>query len=315
MENPILTIIICSYNYGDFLATAIESVLHEKFSSFEILIIEDCSTDQSPSIVKQYAEKYSCIRVIWHEKNKGLFETVNESISEAKGKYVHILSADDYRLPGFIEKTMEILLKNPDLGFCCSDFGYVVKKEKTADQLISQKLIKNVHSPIIFKPHEIIKVFQNTSFWVAGSSTIVKKELLIKYGKFKPELKFHCDLFLFYNIAMNESFAYIPETLSVLVMHAKSYGEENEAKNLQVNREIYRYLLNFLFLSENKRMRYDFMKATVLHTAFETLGKKQFIFKPKYWPFFFYFFMKYLRRRKNKIFRKKFNPLECVSKL
>ncbi len=69
---PILTVMMPSYNYARYLREAIETILNQSFSDFELLIVEDGSSDGSPEIVREYMQKDSRIRAVFHPKNKGM---------------------------------------------------------------------------------------------------------------------------------------------------------------------------------------------------------------------------------------------------
>lgn len=94
MTQPIITIYITNFNYGPFIGKAIESVLSQTFQDFEIIIIDDGSTDNSYEIIEQY-EPHPKISVIY-QKNKGLTVSNNIAISVAKGQFIMRLDADDY---------------------------------------------------------------------------------------------------------------------------------------------------------------------------------------------------------------------------
>ena len=124
MRDPILTIMMPSYNYAQFLRQAIETILNQSFSDFEFLIVEDGSSDGSPEIIKEYMRQDSRIHAVFHPRNQGMLQCVNEGTALAKGKYIHYLAADDFRYPGFLQRCMDVLLSNPELGMCCTQFHY-----------------------------------------------------------------------------------------------------------------------------------------------------------------------------------------------
>ena len=96
-EEPLVTVGIISYNNSRFLAKCIESVLNQTYKNIELIIIDDCSVDDSIEQIKLYEKKYSNIRAIFHEGNSGSPDrAIQETISEAKGKYLMWLSSDDY---------------------------------------------------------------------------------------------------------------------------------------------------------------------------------------------------------------------------
>ena len=91
---PLLTVVIPVYNVERYLKRCIESVLAQEWKDYEILLVDDGSTDHSPQICDDYVKDYDFISVI-HKENGGLSEARNTGISHAKGEYVYFPDSDD----------------------------------------------------------------------------------------------------------------------------------------------------------------------------------------------------------------------------
>lgn len=102
------SIIVPVYNVEAFLEECIESILNQEYKNFEILLIDDGSTDNSGQLCDEYAKKYSCIRT-YHKENGGLSDARNCGISHAKGNYLIFIDSDDWILEGCLEKFAAIL--------------------------------------------------------------------------------------------------------------------------------------------------------------------------------------------------------------
>ena len=103
------------YNSKKFLDESIKSILNQTFKDFEFIIINDCSTDKSLEIIKEYQNKDKRIKVINNKKNIGGPPSRNKGIKEAKGKYIAIMDSDDISLPKRLEKQYNYLEKNKDI--------------------------------------------------------------------------------------------------------------------------------------------------------------------------------------------------------
>ena len=101
-----LTIIIPVYNVEDYLETCLDSVINQELVDYEVILVDDGSTDSSGTICDEYASNYSEINVI-HQENKGLSAARNKALREAKGEYILFLDSDDFLVP----KTIPLLLK------------------------------------------------------------------------------------------------------------------------------------------------------------------------------------------------------------
>ena len=121
IEKPVISVYIITYNHAAFIAQAIESVLMQKHNyAWEILIGDDCSTDNTPEILKSYAEKYpQLIKLFLRPKNIGYVKNTAELMVAAKGKYVASLDGDDYWIdPLKLQKQVSFLETHPGFAIC-----------------------------------------------------------------------------------------------------------------------------------------------------------------------------------------------------
>lgn len=107
-----VTVFIPCYNAGRFISETIDSILVQTYQDFEILIIDDGSTDNSSEILNQYAEKDERIRILKNKRNRGIGYTRNRGVREARGKYLAIMDADDISVPSRLEKEVQYLEKH-----------------------------------------------------------------------------------------------------------------------------------------------------------------------------------------------------------
>lgn len=118
IANPEISVVMSVYNEEIYLRSAIESVLNQTFRNFEFIIINDCSTDETNDILKEFEAKDN--RIILYEKPinkgfKGFVENLNIGISKARGKYIARMDADDLCLPDRLEKQFNFLEENPEV--------------------------------------------------------------------------------------------------------------------------------------------------------------------------------------------------------
>ena len=111
---PIVSIVLPVYNGERFLRSSIESVLGQTFEAWELIIVDDCSTDGSGDIIKKYAEIDSRIRIIHNEVNRKLPASLNIGFAEAKCDYLTWTSDDNIYLPQALEKMVSFLAENND---------------------------------------------------------------------------------------------------------------------------------------------------------------------------------------------------------
>lgn len=115
-----ISVILPVYNSQDYVREAIQSVLNQTYSDFELIIINDGSTDNSSGIIESFKDKR--IMYINNSKNSGLISTLNEGLRRANGKYIARMDADDICLPDRFQKQVEVLEKSDDVVLVSSDF-------------------------------------------------------------------------------------------------------------------------------------------------------------------------------------------------
>jgi glycosyltransferase involved in cell wall biosynthesis len=119
MNQQLISVIMPSYNSEQFIAEAIESVRAQTYPHWELLITDDCSTDNTVEIVKQYVVKDARIKLFRLEQNSGAGVARNKSIEAATGRYIALLDSDDMWKPQKLERQIDFMTKNR-YQFVCS---------------------------------------------------------------------------------------------------------------------------------------------------------------------------------------------------
>jgi glycosyltransferase involved in cell wall biosynthesis len=281
-EDIILSVVIPNFNHASYLEARIKSILDQFESNMELIIIDDGSTDNSIEIIEKFSLIDARVRLIRLEKNGGVNNAVNIGLNHAKGKYASFLSADDIILEGFFRKTLDLLISNPSLGICCSNFGYT--NHDNPNQFKATILIKNLKSEVVFKtPQDALMAIRTNRMFIPGHTSILKKSSILKKGGFNETYNFASDWYLNNAIALEEGFGYIPETLSVMRFLPNSYSAVC-FKNKILKKNTYWALLNMFFKNENKTLYNAFLKGRLLDDISKTM-LFSLIHRPKYWPF------------------------------
>jgi glycosyltransferase involved in cell wall biosynthesis len=141
----LVSILMPVYNAEKHLAEAIESILNQSFTDFEFLIINDGSTDRSEDIILSFSDPR--IRYIKNESNLKLIKILNKGIQLCTGKYIVRMDADDISHPERIQKQVEFMESNPEIGICGSWFetfgnveNKVVKYKESHDEIMTRML-------------------------------------------------------------------------------------------------------------------------------------------------------------------------------
>lgn len=119
MNNPpLVSVLLTAWNREKFIAEAIENVLAQTFTDFELIIVDDASTDGTVDIIKQYAAKDARIRFYVNEKNLGDYPNRNKVATYATGKYIKYTDSDDVLYEHALQVMVSAMQKFPDAGFC-----------------------------------------------------------------------------------------------------------------------------------------------------------------------------------------------------
>lgn len=130
----VFSIVVPVYNVELYLAECLDSILNQDFCSMEVICVEDCSTDKSLQVLRKYEER-DRIRVIRHEKNKGLSEARNTGINHAKGEYILFVDSDDVLAHNAIAKLYDVI-KEQQFDVVYFDYRKFVKIENGYEEVL-----------------------------------------------------------------------------------------------------------------------------------------------------------------------------------
>lgn len=160
MTNPKITVVMAVYNGEKYIRESISCVLQQTFTDFELLLINDGSTDNSMSIVEEFNDPR--IRILHNAKNSGILFTRNRGLQEAFGKYIAVLDCDDLCSTNRLELQYNYLEANPEVAVCgtwgimidenSTVFGHKIMPETNKDLVAIQMLFTNqfIHSSVVF---------------------------------------------------------------------------------------------------------------------------------------------------------------------
>ncbi len=202
MKNPLVSVVISCFNYGRYIEECVESVLNQSFKNFEIIIIDDGSTDNSESIINKY-KKHETIRCFW-QHNRGQANAKNRGIFESKGEFIAFLDADDVWLSNKLEKQL-ILFKDVKVGVVYSTARFL----NTNGEELFLKSGKGYFKPRRGFVGEYL-IFDNFIYF---SSSIVRKECFANVGYFDEQIKMGIDWDLWLRISKYYKFDYVDDPL------------------------------------------------------------------------------------------------------
>jgi len=160
MNQPAISIVLPTYNGSKYIDASIDSCLAQTFKDFELIIVNDCSTDDTASIIESYAAKDSRIKVIHNVFNKKLPLSLNEGFNVARGIYHTWTSDDNYYAPHALQVLFETLEKDKSIDFIYSDYTIINDKSEVTGKRtfgdINEKLFQGCSACFLYK-EEIYK--------------------------------------------------------------------------------------------------------------------------------------------------------------
>lgn len=154
-STPLISVIIPTYNVEKFIVDAIRSVSLQTYSNIEIIVVDDFSTDNTFSILKEIEQNEKRLKLYRNNKNSGIVQTLNYALSISSGEFIVRMDGDDLCEPYKFEKQLNYLLDNPDIALVGCDVysidekGNVLNKVKTSNNVFCTKKILKYVSPVL----------------------------------------------------------------------------------------------------------------------------------------------------------------------
>lgn len=235
---PKVSIVIPAYNAIAYLPETVESVLKQTFTNFELLIIDDGSSDQTVEWASQITDQR--VKLI-SQKNQGLSGARNTGIAHAQGDYVALLDADDIWEPTKLEKQVPYLEGDPAVGLVDTWTVLADEQGKSTGQVFGSRTEGDVWKRLVeFK-----------TVCCCGSSSLIRRSCFETVGVFNRDLRFLEDLDMFIRIAAHYSFAVVKEPLVRYRQHP-----DNMSKNCQGMLEAFRTIIEKAFQSAPVELLY-----------------------------------------------------------
>lgn len=254
MQMTKVSVIIPVYNGEKYLSETLDSIIGQTFTDWEIVAVNDGSSDNSLNVLCEYQSKLGLKMKVINQKNRGVSVARNVAIDTSEGEYLAFIDADDIWLPEKLEKQIELLEDNRNVALVYSNLLNLIGKNKTQrKQLINKKL----HRGKIFDP---LFYFN----FIPLSSVVVRKKIIEKYGNFNIHYKIIQDYDILLRIAEDNEIDYVNDKLLLYRIHINNISSNVEVKdkeNLELIKEWIQkkpYLVNsFKFNIKMVQMDYD----------------------------------------------------------
>ena len=235
MSPPLVSICVPTYNGGQYLAECLESIQAQSWRDFEVLILDDCSTDNTKAIALDFASMDERFKVISNVANLGLVGNWNRCVELASGAWIKFVFQDDALAPDGVERLLAATKSDTALVACSREFTF---EDETPEELRSwyfanRHLIERAWghsrsvSPSEFREATLAKPGAN---WVGEpTSVLFRREVFERFGQFNPDLIMSCDLEYWTRLAVNLGFEWVADRLAIFRIHEAATSATNRA--------------------------------------------------------------------------------------
>ncbi len=223
---PLVSVLMTAYNREQYIEEAIESVLASSYTNFELIITDDCSTDNTIEIAKGYEQKDSRIRIYLNDKNLKDYPNRNKAATYAKGKYIKYLDSDDTIYPDGLEYCISAMEKYPEAGIGMLFF----QKEYSGEDPVcwdSEKVIRH---------HFLVRGCLN----IGPSGSIIRRDVFETSGGFDTRFGVASDNYFNIRLAAHHPVVFLPQEFFFYRIHD---GQEIKDKRGYIQN-------NYLYLKE-----------------------------------------------------------------
>jgi hypothetical protein len=202
---PVVSVVVPCYNYGRFLDACITSIVSQEGVRVRVLVIDDCSTDDSAEVAARLASEHDEVELRRHEVNAGHIATYNEGLlGWADGDYVTLLSADDELTPGSLSRSVKIMEDNPSVGLV---YGVV---EEFSDGTAAPAPASGSWKPIVYRGADWLRRrARQTVNVVPTPGTVLRTTVQHEVGGYNPLLTHAGDQDMWQRVALVADIGYV----------------------------------------------------------------------------------------------------------
>ena len=219
-HSPIVSVIMPTYNGEKYIGSAIDSILCQSLSDWELIVVDDCSNDATLSILREIED--ARLRVIHNERNEGIANSLNRAVAVAVGKYVAFQDHDDVSLPDRLRIQCQFLEENPEVGMVGSSCRIIDE----SGNLVRDALVRCNDAELRW-----CLIWYNPFF---HTTLMARRSAITKIGGYSPDpnYRFSEDYEMMSRLAMSYPVANLPQPLACWRTHAESASERNTMRQL-----------------------------------------------------------------------------------
>lgn len=241
IKEGLISVIVGNYNTPEkYLRESIDSILQQTYSDFELIIVDDCSTDNSLEVIRSYTDPR--IKVLCNEENRGLAYSLNRALDICQGEYVARMDCDDVCFPQRFERQIAYMRDNPDVILCGTHIRFI---DENGDSPRGDWKIGFIDDPETYRIHLL---FSNYPMIVHPSWMFNRRLLLEHNVRYKEQYKYSQDFAMLVSCAASGRCAIMPDVLLKYRNHGVSASGKHKKEQIEFDYEIIQEQLDELHL-------------------------------------------------------------------
>ena len=211
MKKPLVTIICTCYNHQNYVVETLDSIKNQTYTNIEIVVVDDCSADNSVSVIKKWISNQPNLKLIVNDKNLGLTKSFNNAVTFSKGAYLMDLAADDVLARNCIEKLINSYtsFNNPNIGIIYSNATMIDENGCFISDFFDERRMEEIQFNI---KQKFYKTILADSTYMCSISALYNRNIFEKLKGYDENLYFE-DLDYWLRVAKNYKFEFIKDKL------------------------------------------------------------------------------------------------------
>ena len=230
MSNPLVSIIIPTFNSEQYIADALESVFVQTYRPIEVIVVDDGSTDKTQLVLKTFKNSID----YYYQGNKGPSASRNTGIKVAKGKYIAFLDSDDLWIKSKLEQQIEMMEGYPDVGLLSGDMQRFSGKQVNVSSMFNKYGFDRKFFEDEFYVKDAYRKIYTQGNYIPTGTVMLRKNCLEKVGYFDENFRHSEDLDLWLRVSLHFRLAYSKEIWLQRRDHEINLTGDTESMNLSL---------------------------------------------------------------------------------
>ncbi|CCE03974.1 glycosyltransferase family A protein [Bradyrhizobium sp. STM 3809] len=234
---PTVTLVVPNFNHAHYLPESLGSIANQTRAPDRVIIIDDCSTDDSIAVISRFLADRPGWQLIRHQTNQGVVRGQNEALAIADTGWIGFLGADDALHPTYLEKAMARAADHPEAGLvfaCCEIIG---PHGASAKRMLRPMMLPAAGSAMLV-PSDVRRILRVGDNYFSGTTSLYRKEALQALGGFDVKLGSFSDAFLARRLALTYGCYFLADVLGYWRIHGQNYSTATATDPASLNAKL-----------------------------------------------------------------------------